>query len=137
MTFGETARKRLHCLFLLIAALALFPVSHAASAAPAPAATTTSAAAPAAAASAAAPAAAAVPAAGAYKPLGPEWIKGQPEPGAYWFQPQYSDDGRYAKWFHNAILMPVITVISLLVLALPESLAQQGERRQVRFPLRL
>jgi cytochrome c oxidase subunit 2 len=117
MTFGETVRKRLHCLFLLIAALALFPVSHAANAAPAPAATT-AATAPAPAASAAAPTQAATAAKGDYKPLGREWIKGVPEAGAYWFQPQYTDDGRYAKRFHNAILMPVITAISLLVLVL-------------------
>jgi cytochrome c oxidase subunit 2 len=137
MTFGETARKRLHCLFLLIAALALFPVSQAALAAPAPAATTAAAAAaPTPAASAAASAAAAAPAAGAYKPLGPEWIKGVPEPGAYWFQPQYTGDGRYAKWFHNAILMPVITVISLLVLFLLLWVIARYNRRSNPVPSR-
>jgi cytochrome c oxidase subunit 2 len=137
MTFGEIARKRLHFLFLLIAALALFPLSNAAFAQPAGSAPppsnssatapTQSATSPNVVSQAAPPAAVATPlnaekaapgAAGGYTPLGPEWIKGQPEPGAYWFQKQYSDDGRYAKWMHNAVLMPIITAISLLVLAL-------------------
>jgi cytochrome c oxidase subunit 2 len=34
------------------------------------------------------------------------------------FQDQYSDNGEYAQWMHDVILMPVITVISLLVLGL-------------------
>jgi hypothetical protein len=34
------------------------------------------------------------------------------------FQDQYSDNGEYALWMHDVILMPVITVISLLVLGL-------------------
>ena len=53
-----------------------------------------------------------------YTPLGPEWIKGQPEAGAFGFQEQYSEDGEYALWMHNAILLPIITIISLFVLAL-------------------
>ncbi len=53
-----------------------------------------------------------------YTPLGPEWIKGQPEPGGLGFQDQYSEDGKYALWMHNAILMPIITAISLFVLGL-------------------
>lgn len=55
---------------------------------------------------------------GGYTPLGPEWIKGQPTPGGFTFQEQHSEDGKYALWMHDAILMPVITVISLFVLAL-------------------
>ncbi|MXP24493.1 cytochrome c oxidase subunit II [Altererythrobacter indicus] len=60
------------------------------------------------------------PAAGAeaYKPLGPEWIKGQPESGKTSFQKQYSDIGEYGLWMHNAVLLPVITAITLLVLGL-------------------
>jgi cytochrome c oxidase subunit 2 len=50
-----------------------------------------------------------------YVPLGPEWIKGQPVQGGVTFQPQYSDDGRYALWMHDAILLPIITAISLFV----------------------
>jgi cytochrome c oxidase subunit 2 len=34
------------------------------------------------------------------------------------FQDQYSDNGDYALWMHDVILMPVITVISLFVLGL-------------------
>ncbi|MGB3738759.1 MAG: cytochrome c oxidase subunit II [Pontixanthobacter sp.] len=53
-----------------------------------------------------------------YKPLGPEWIKGQPENGAIDFQPQYTDDGQFAYNMHTYILLPVITAISLFVLGL-------------------
>lgn len=139
MNFGEIARKRLHFLVLLLAALALLPLSDAAYAQPAgsaPAPTNATANSPhqsaqspnvtsqqAAPATLAQPANAVKAAPGAagsgYTPLDPhKWIKGQPEPGAYWFQPQYSHDGKYAKWFHNTVLMPIITVISLLVLGL-------------------
>ena len=58
------------------------------------------------------------PGAEAYTPLGPDMIKGQPEPGALSFQPQYTDDAEYALWMHDAILMPLITAVSLLVLGL-------------------
>ena len=34
------------------------------------------------------------------------------------FQDQYSENGKYAQWMHDGILMPVITAISLLVLGL-------------------
>lgn len=61
---------------------------------------------------------AAVPAAGAYKQLGPEWVKGQPVDRGYTFQEQYSKDGKYAQWMHNAILLPLITLICLFVLGL-------------------
>ena len=53
-----------------------------------------------------------------YVPLGPEWIKGQPEAGGITFQPQHSANGEYAVWMHDAILLPLITVISLFVLGL-------------------
>src|SRR5690606_13691028 len=46
-----------------------------------------------------------------YTPLGPEWIKGAPEDGALTFQEQYSQDGDFALWMHDAILLPIITVI--------------------------
>lgn len=76
-----------------------------------------------------APADAAAPQAlGSYVPMAPTKGKGMPtdprtgEPGAMMksltFQDQYSDNGEYALWMHNVILMPVITVISLLVLGL-------------------
>ena len=63
-------------------------------------------------------------AAGGYTPLGPDMIKGQPTAAeddmlaSVSFQEQYSEDGEYALWMHNAILLPVITFISLLVLGL-------------------
>src|SRR5690606_1251778 len=47
------------------------------------------------------------PGADAYTPLGPEWIKGSPESGAFSFQDQYSPEGTFALWFHDAILMPL------------------------------
>ena len=55
---------------------------------------------------------------------GPEMIKGQPVSSeedllaSMTFQPQYTDDGDYALWMHDAILLPLITVISLFVLGL-------------------
>jgi len=137
MKFGDIARNRLHILPLIAAFLALFAVPQAALAA-ATQATESSAAAPAAdaqspnVADANAPAAEAAEgstteaAAGAsgYTPLGPEWIKGQPTDPAedliagMTFQDQYSDDGEFALFMHDAILLPIITVISLFVLAL-------------------
>lgn len=59
-----------------------------------------------------------------YEPLGPEWIKGQPTSfdddalGSMTFQEQFSANGDYALWMHDAILLPVITIISLFVLGL-------------------
>jgi cytochrome c oxidase subunit 2 len=116
------------------AGLAAFaPMTVAAQDAPAPA----PAAAPAA--SVAAPAPAAAPAADAatapavaaeaapastYTPMAPTEGKGMPtsyQDGAMkslTFQDQYSDNGEYALWMHDRILMPVITIISLLVLGL-------------------
>ncbi|HEX2763937.1 MAG TPA: cytochrome c oxidase subunit II [Allosphingosinicella sp.] len=45
-------------------------------------------------------------------------VVGQPESDAYGFQPQVTPIGQEALWFHNKILMPLITIISLFVLAL-------------------
>ena len=59
-----------------------------------------------------------VPAAGAYEPLGTDMIKGQPVDKGITFQEQYSEDGEFALWMHDAILLPVITVICLFVLGL-------------------
>jgi cytochrome c oxidase subunit 2 len=42
---------------------------------------------------------------------------GMPDGGMN-FQNQVTANGRQAEWFHNALLMPIITVISLLVLGL-------------------
>ena len=60
----------------------------------------------------------------AYTPMAPTKGKGMPtsyEDGALQsmtFQDQYSANGKYAQWMHDGILMPVITIISLLVLGL-------------------
>jgi len=75
---------------------------------------------------AAAPADTAAPAAEAssYPPMAPTKGKGMPtsyedDPiKSLTFQDQYSDNGEYALWMHDVILMPVITAISLLVLGL-------------------
>ncbi|QDM41735.1 cytochrome c oxidase subunit II [Altererythrobacter sp. TH136] len=57
------------------------------------------------------------PGAGAYKPLGPEWIKGQPSAGALDLQQQYSPTGRQATKLHN-VLVWLMAIISLFVLGL-------------------
>lgn len=136
MKFGDIARKWLHVLPLIAAILALTAVPQASFAQPAgsaPPPTESSAQAPAADAKSinvanenAAPAAAAeasatqaAPAGSGYTPLDPrKWIKGQPTPGAIGFQKQYSKIGDEGLFMHNAVLMPLITFICLLVLAL-------------------
>ena len=55
---------------------------------------------------------------GGYTPMKPTAGKGMPVDGGYTFQPQYSPNGQYALKMHNALLMPVITVITLFVLGL-------------------
>ena len=61
---------------------------------------------------------------GAYTPMAPTKGKGMPtsyedDPlKSMTFQDQYSANGEYALWMHDWILMPVITIISLLVLGL-------------------
>ncbi len=63
-------------------------------------------------------------AAGGYVPMAPTADKGMPtafEDGAIKsmsFQDQYTEDGAYALWMHDWILLPIITVISLFVLGL-------------------
>ncbi|MDT0575255.1 cytochrome c oxidase subunit II [Croceicoccus sp. F390] len=56
--------------------------------------------------------------AGSYVPMAPTPGKGQPIDGALGFQDQYSAIGEYGLWMHDAILMPVIALVSLLVLFL-------------------
>ena len=43
---------------------------------------------------------------------------GQPRDGVIGIQPQVTRNGEFARWFHNAILFPVITIISAFVLVL-------------------
>lgn len=82
----------------------------------APAASPAGAAAPATAASSAKAPAAAKPA--AYPRMKPTLGKGMPVAGEIGFQEQYSPTGQYARWIHNTVLMPIVTVITLFVLFL-------------------
>ncbi len=43
---------------------------------------------------------------------------GMPRPGEITLQQQFTDTGRTARWLHDVMLLPIITIISLLVLAL-------------------
>ncbi len=132
MKFGDIARKRLHILPLIAAFLALFAVPQTALAAAAQGTGTTAVASVADAQSPNVADETASPAAAAegstaeaatgetpgYTPLGPEMIKGQPEPGGISFQAQYSDNGEWALWMHNLFLLPMMVGVSLLVLFL-------------------
>ncbi len=136
MTFGKTARTAGRAIQALGLSLALFAAPAMAAAAPAAAtekadaaaatATDAAAAAPATAIAAPAPDAAKIDpndpkfkvAPGKYVPMKPTEGKGQPIPGAYGFQDQYSDSGKQALFMHQAILLPVITIISFFVLFL-------------------
>ena len=48
----------------------------------------------------------------------PDATVGQPVQGKWGFQPQVTPIGEEAAWFHDVILMPLITAISVFVLAL-------------------
>lgn len=63
-------------------------------------------------------AAAAAVSTGAYTRALPEAGVGQPVSGGWDFQDQVTDNGVYAHWLNNAILLPLSTLISLLVLGL-------------------
>jgi len=99
---------------VLLVALALALTPAAASAQDAPAA------APAAVAVADAPAAAvpAAPQIEAPAPLRAVADVGQPRAMGIGLQDQYTDIGVYGAWMHNGVLLPLITIISLFVLAL-------------------
>ena len=55
-----------------------------------------------------------------YTPMRPDYKNsvGMPKPKEIDFQEQFTDNGQYAKWINNAILLPIITIISLFVLGL-------------------
>jgi cytochrome c oxidase subunit II len=53
-----------------------------------------------------------------YTPMKPTTGIGMPQFKQYDFQEQFSDNGKYAKWINNSILIPVIVFISLFVLGL-------------------
>ena len=61
---------------------------------------------------------AAAPAAAAFDHAAPVQGVGMPKPGEMTFQDQATPTGEYALWMHDAVLMPVITAICLLVLGL-------------------
>ena len=119
MTFGDIARKPLTFLTMLVAALSFTTISQAAAAQDEAVSVPVEAAVEAAPAEEAAPAAAP-----AFEHYGPDMIKGQPTSydddvlASMTFQDQYTTNGNYALWMHDAILMPIIVVISLFVLAL-------------------
>ena len=131
MKFGDIARNRLHILSLIAAFLALFAVPQMALAAAAQGTETGAVAsvadaqspnvadetAPAAAAAEGSTAEAATSATPGYTPLGPEMIKGQPEPGGINFQTQYSEDGQWALWMHDIFLLTYVrgkkTILSM------------------------
>lgn len=66
----------------------------------------------------AAAASAAPAAAGSYVPMKPTEGIGMPVDGGIHLQDQYSPLGEYGHWIHNGVLMPIITIISVLVLVL-------------------
>jgi len=55
-----------------------------------------------------------------YTPMRPDYENsvGMPKPKEVDFQEQFSENGQYAKWINNSILLPIIVAISLFVLAL-------------------
>jgi cytochrome c oxidase subunit 2 len=55
-----------------------------------------------------------------YTPMRPDYKNsvGMPKAKGIDFQEQFSDNGQYAKWINNAILLPIITIISMFVLGL-------------------
>ncbi len=53
-----------------------------------------------------------------YTPMKPTPGIGMPQSKEVDFQEQFSDNGAYAKWINNAILLPIIIVISFFVLGL-------------------
>ncbi len=53
-----------------------------------------------------------------YTPMKPTPGIGMPQAKEIDFQEQFSENGQYAKWINNAILLPIIFAISVLVLGL-------------------
>jgi cytochrome c oxidase subunit 2 len=65
-----------------------------------------------------APAATAAPAAPTFAHRAPEADFGQPVAGGYKLPEQVTELGQEALWFHDVLLMPIITIISIFVLLL-------------------
>ncbi len=74
--------------------------------------------------------------AGSYTPMAPTPGVGMPTPGGIGFQQQHSPLGEYALWIHDGILMPIITVITLFVLALLVWVVVRYNRRANPVPSR-
>lgn len=55
-----------------------------------------------------------------YTPMRPDYENsvGMPQSKEIDFQEQFTENGQYAKWINNTVLLPIITVISLFVLGL-------------------
>ncbi|WP_114521902.1 cytochrome c oxidase subunit II [Altererythrobacter sp. ZODW24] len=70
----------------------------------------------------------------AYTPMKPTEGKGMPIDGAYGFQDQYSPNGQYARWMHDAILIPVIFAISIFVLFLLLWVVARYNKRANKVP---
>ena len=123
MNFGESARNMKQFLTMLAAALAFAIVPQAASAQDIsqPASTVGASEFEA---ESVADGETVIEATGGFEHFGPDMIKGQPVAaeedmlGSMTFQPQHTANGKYALWMHDAILMPVIVAISILVLGL-------------------
>ena len=121
MNLGDLARKPLTALTLMVAALSFMALPQAASAQAVvePLVTADAEAAP-----VAVEAEATEVAAPEFEYYGPEMIKGQPTfadddlLATMTFQEQFTDNGKYALWMHDAILIPVIFAISIFVLFL-------------------
>jgi cytochrome c oxidase subunit II len=133
MKFGKTARsagRAFKAIGLSLALLTIPALAHAAPVAEKAAVTAAASEAAAPATTAAAPAAAPAPAKsdydaahfkvapGKYEPMKPTPGKGQPVAGAITFQDQYSQSGKQALHMHQAILLPLIAIVSLFVLLL-------------------
>lgn len=117
MNFAEQARRAGPALTAIGLSLMALPRAACAQAAEATAAATTA-------------AATAAAKAGSYVPMKPVPGIGQPVDGAYGFQQQFSPNGHYALWMHDAILMPIITIISLFVLGLLMWVAYRYNKRK-------
>jgi cytochrome c oxidase subunit 2 len=75
-------------------------------------------------------------AAATYVPMKPMPGKGQPVPGGYTFQDQYSPIGQEALRMHDYVLLPVITAIVLMVLVLLIVVMARFNRRANPVPSR-
>lgn len=132
MNLGDIARKRLHFLTLIMAAFAVFMAPQAASAQDADVAVE----------AVDGESSAVESAEAAYTPLGSDMIKGQPTSfeddwlASMSFQEQYSPNGEYAVWMHDAVLMPLIVGISIIVLFLLMWLVVRFNKRRNPVPSR-